>query len=423
MPRFFGQLKIHKPEKPLRPIVSSRGSPTYNLAKHLTKLLHPLVGKTPHHVPNSAGFIDIIKGIELQTSDVLVSFDVKSLFTNVPTDKACQITKSVLEQDKTLTNRTSLTPDQIHDLLLTCVKSTYFQWREVFYRQALGTPMGSPISQVLANIFMGDFEQKALGTARLKPKLWLRYVDDTFIIWSHGLEKLDDFLSHLNRQHPNIQFTMETETSDSLPFLDVLISKRADGSLAHSVYRKPTHTDRYLNARSFHPPSVKASVNRTLLRMAHIICDDEHLPKELEHLNTVLKENGYRPNKREFIPKHNSQSSNSEDMPISVLPYIGHTSHKIQRILREVDIKVYYRTRNKLEMKLHTHKDKYDSSSQAGVYGITCSCGKVYIGETGRDLNTRLKEHKAHGRRGEYDKSTIVKHSADLDHVTDWDQA
>ncbi|XP_033646299.1 uncharacterized protein LOC117305532 [Asterias rubens] len=202
--------------------------------------------------------------------------------------------------------------------------------------------MGSPISPVLANIFMEDFDQKALGTARLKPKLWLRYVDDTFIIWSHGLENLDDFLSHINRQHPNIQFTMETETSDSLPFLDVLISKKTDGSLAHSVYRKPTHTDRYLNARSFHPPSVKASVNRTLLQRAHFICDKEHLPNELEHLNTVLKENGYKPNKRESLSKHNSQSAQSKDMPIAVLPYNGHTSHKIQRILREAEIKVYY---------------------------------------------------------------------------------
>ena len=163
------------------------------------------------------------------------------------------------------------------------------------------------------------------------------------------------------------------ETSDSLPFLDVLISKKTDGSLAHSVYRKPTHTHvhRYLYARSFHPASVKASVNRTLLQRAHIICDKEHLPNELEHLNTVLKENGYKPNKRESLSKHNSQSAQSKDMPIAVLPYIGHTSHKIQRILREAEIKVYYLTRNKLETKLHTHKDKHDSSSQAGG-SFTC---------------------------------------------------
>ncbi|XP_071789668.1 uncharacterized protein, partial [Asterias amurensis] len=189
--------------------------------------------------------------------------------------------------------------------------------------------------------------------------------------------------------------------------LDVLISKKTDGSVAHSVYRKPTHTDRCLelNARSFHPPSVKVSVNRTLLQRAHIICDKEHLPNELEHLNPVLQANGYKPNKRESLSKYNSQSAQFNDMPIAVLPYIGHTSHKIQRILREAEMKVYYRTRNKLDSKLHTHKDKHDSSSQAGVYRIPCTCGKVYIGETGRDLTTRLKEHKAHGRRGGGDRS------------------
>ena len=191
---------------------------------------------------------------------------------------------------------------------------------------------------------MEDFEQKALETARYKPKLWLRYVDDTFIIWQHGSDKLSDFLDHLNQQNPRIQFTVETETSDLLPFLDVLISKRVDGSLGHSVYRKLMHTDRYLNARSFHPPSVKSSVNRTLLRRAHIISYKEHLPTELQHLNVVLRDNGYRPDKLTFLPKKNApRSSDAPDKPIAVLPYIGHTSHKIQRILREADIKVYYR--------------------------------------------------------------------------------
>ena len=76
-------------------IVSYRCSPTYNLAQHLTKLLHPLVGKTPHHVPNSAGFVNTVKGIILQHSNVLMSFDIKSLFTNVPTDEAILMTKSM----------------------------------------------------------------------------------------------------------------------------------------------------------------------------------------------------------------------------------------------------------------------------------------------------------------------------------------
>ena len=76
-----------------------------------------------------------------------------------------------------------------------------------------------------------------------------------------------------------------------------------------------------------------------------------------------------------------------------------------------------------LETKLHTHKDRPDHSGQAGVYRIPCTCGKVYIVETGRDLTTRLNEHKAHGRRGECDKSAVIKHSTDSDHVIDWQSA
>ena len=109
-PRFFGQPKIHKPDVPLRPIVASRGSPTYNTARHLAKILRPLVGLTQHHVPNSSQFVEITRGLTLQPSDILVSFDVVSLFTNVPTTETCLLVKDRLIQDLSLDDRTSLTP-------------------------------------------------------------------------------------------------------------------------------------------------------------------------------------------------------------------------------------------------------------------------------------------------------------------------
>ena len=137
---------------------------------------------------------------------------------------------------------------------------------------------------------------------------------------------------------------------------------------------------------------MKSSVNRTLLRRAHTISDKEHLPSELKHLNAVLRDNGYRPDKLKFLPNRNApRSSDAPDKPIAVLPYIGHTSHKIQRILREADIKVCYQTRNKLETKLHTHKDRPDPSGQAGVYQIPCTCTSAIPVETLRpgSMNTR----------------------------------
>ena len=93
------------------------------------------------------------------------------------------------------------------------------------YEQTDGVAMGSPLSPVIANFYMEDFEMKAIEKATHKPDCWYRYVDDTFVIWSHGKEKLMDFLKHLNGIHNNIQFTMEIEREGHLPFLDIDINR------------------------------------------------------------------------------------------------------------------------------------------------------------------------------------------------------
>jgi hypothetical protein len=117
--------------------------------------------------------------------------------------------------------------------------------------------MGSPLSPVIANFFMEDFETKAIDKSTLKPACWYRYVDDTFVVWPHGKEKLTDFLNHLNGIHNNIQFTMEIEYEGHLPFLDINIYRKMDGSLRHKVYQKPTHTNLYLHQKSHHHPANK----------------------------------------------------------------------------------------------------------------------------------------------------------------------
>jgi hypothetical protein len=90
-------------------------------------------------------------------------------------------------------------------------------------------------------------------------------VDDTFVIWPHGPHKVKNFPNHLNSIHECIQFAMETESEAYLPFLDIDIYRRPDGSLGHRVYRKATHTNLYLNAGSHHLPSSKQAILSTLV--------------------------------------------------------------------------------------------------------------------------------------------------------------
>ena len=143
--------------------------------------------------------------------------------------------------------------------------------------------MGSPLSPVFGNLFMEEFEKKALATSTLKPGFWFRYVDDTLSSWVHGLENLHRFLEHINSLHPSIKFTLEMQKEDkTIPFLDVLLIIQEDGSLGHKVYRKPTHTDRYLHYNSFHHPSIKNSVCKTLINRAKTICEVDNIEGELE---------------------------------------------------------------------------------------------------------------------------------------------
>ena len=123
-----------------------------------------------------------------------------------------------------------------------CLTITCFQWREKYYEQTYGAPMGSPLSPVMANLFMEEFEKNALATATLKPAFWFRYVDHTLSSWCHGLDHLPRFLDHINSLHPSIKFTYEVQKDDkTIPYLDGLFTIREDGSLGHKVYRKPTH--------------------------------------------------------------------------------------------------------------------------------------------------------------------------------------
>ena len=106
---------------------------------------------------------------------------------------------------------------------------------------------------ILANVFLESFEQESFQLAKDKPRLWVRYEDDTFVIWQHGLDKLEPFQQHLNSLRNPIKFTMETETKGQLHLLDVLVKRDGD-KLTISVFSKRTYTDQYLHYRSHHQP-------------------------------------------------------------------------------------------------------------------------------------------------------------------------
>ena len=164
-PKFYGLPKIHKPDTPLRPIVSSCGSVTYGVAKELAKILKPLVGKPPHHITSTQDFVEQARQIKLEPGECFSSYDVSALFTSVPIDPALNIIKDLLDKDTTLKERTVMEVGDIILLLELCLKNTYFSFQDQFYEQVEGAAKGSPVSPIVANLYMEYLEQKALSTA------------------------------------------------------------------------------------------------------------------------------------------------------------------------------------------------------------------------------------------------------------------
>ena len=180
---------------------------------------------------------------------------------------------------------------EVSDIILLlefCLKNTYFSFQDQFYEQVEGAAMGSPVSPIVANLYMEYLEQKVLSTAPNPPRSWCRFVDDTFVI--HKEVNKQGFLQHINSVDPAIRFTVEDNKEDgSIPFLDTIVKPEADGTLSITVYRKPTHTDQHLQWDSHHHLSAKFSVIHTLSHRASTVCSKpELLQQEKDHLRKAL---------------------------------------------------------------------------------------------------------------------------------------
>ena len=183
----------------------------------------------------------------------------------------------------------------------------YFPFRESSTNN-YGVAMGSPCSPVVANIYKEYFEKRALGPelpVSFTINTWLRYVDDVLTIVKKGTH--GSLLNYLNSIDPNIKFTIEPPNEQgAIPFLDTF-PRPSGNKIINSVYRKPTHTDRYLDFNSNHPKSAKHAVVRALTDRAKNVCSSpELLAEEMDHLGKVLKYNNYP---KWMIDQHGRNSS------------------------------------------------------------------------------------------------------------------
>ena len=208
----YGSAKVHKivtdglPS--LRPILSVIGTSTYKLAKFLVLMIEPLT-TNEYTIKDSFTFAEELPSFDSKL--VMTSFDIESLFTNIPMQETIDLCVENLFKDKTHVD--NLSKDSFRELLTRAMSESLTLFDQEFYKQHDGVAMGFPLGPTLANVFLCYHEKIWLQSfpSESKPVIYRRYNDDTFLLFrsKHRIEK---FRNYLNRQHRNIRFT-----SDLLP--------------------------------------------------------------------------------------------------------------------------------------------------------------------------------------------------------------
>ncbi|BHF60481.1 hypothetical protein SprV_0100344600 [Sparganum proliferum] len=418
--RFYGLPKVHKDGVPLRPIVSLKGTPTYGLAKWVFRRLKFLTTESDTTVSSSAQFLEKLNGVSLHPNEVMVSFDVTSDFTSIPQDLAIEPIELLL-QSKYDETENRLGRAQVLQLLKFCLR-TYFTFDGTIYEQVKGTPMGSPISGFIAEAVLQRLE--SLVFQHHKPKFWTRYVDDTSVVIDR--DQLLTFKERQNAVFPDIQFTMEEEENNQLAFLDGLVCRKDCGGLKNKVFRKATNTMQVLNFNSNHLVSHKRSCVRTLYRRVETHCSKpEDKIAELQYLRRVFKANGYPRNFVNRCIRNRDERPNRTDTKVwRALPYVKNVSEAVDRLLAPLGVGVAHRPEATIRRQLMKPKDPLPRQETSGVvYWIWCSCGESnYVGETGRQLRTRMAEHAAAVRRNDA-SSQVAAHSTRPGHTFKFDEA
>ena len=401
-------------------------------------MLQQLVGKTQFTVANSKDFVKYIKGERITSDEVMVSLDVRALYTSLPLERTVEVVAARLKDDGTLSTRTPLTPQHLTLLLKICLTSTYFVFRQKYSRLADGVAMGSPVSSVNANLFMEHFEKGELSSSgAVRPRVWKRYVDDVFSILLRT--NVDSLLNHTNNIDGQIDFTVEKESNGRLLFLDASIKRMHMGFLVTSVFCKQTHTDRVLIFNSSHSNNAKAAVVRALVGRieTHFAEDDVPEGQDLEaaRVHEVLRANDYPDQFVESVLKRRvkqpAASSESEfnkttaELTWVSLPYIRGMSEAIGSVLRPLGIGVAHRASPWKWAMCNGLKDSIPEKLRKGViYKVPCiESDAVYIGETLRNLDERLKEHKRHVEKKNVKGYAIAEHVIKSGHEIAWDRA
>ncbi|MEL7307661.1 MAG: reverse transcriptase domain-containing protein, partial [Pseudomonadota bacterium] len=404
--RLYGLPKVHKNrvDPPYRPILSMINSYCSNLSRYLDDILKPFV-PTRHTVKDSFDFADKIKSVTVPRDGLFVSFDVCSLFTNIPVESTINHICTLINDDELPFQK-----DILKTLLKLACSDVLFSFNNKLFVQHDGMSMGSILGPTMAAFALDMIEAKFQNYQGNHPLVYYRYVDDCLALFT-SQKDAEDFLLFLNSHHPDLKFTIEYETDGSIAFLDTQIYHKAD-SVDVEWCLKKTNTGIYVPGCAYAPFKYKVAAMRSLFYRAKRISSPQFYERACDKIRHIFRANGFDDKTISKIEEQIDQKlktdpseSNLKDNDTTQtvfwkLPYVqenekvfNHKIRSLNKILPGAQIKPAFRTFKTS----HIFKNKDPVApclTSKVVYDYQCDrCPGRYIGETRRHLDTRIREH------------------------------
>ena len=405
---FYMLPKIHKemskwtvPHQipPGRPVVSDVNSENYRTSAFIDYYLYQPAIEHPSYIRDTYDFLQKLRTTKVPANAYLATIDVDAMYTNINTDDGMAAIRRALQ-----TSPETLY-DQIAHMMDFILRSNDFSFNGQSYLQLNGTAMGKIFSPHYADIYMAEWEKTAFRKSKRLPLLYLRYLDDIFIVWHHTKEEFLEFFQLLNTHHPSIKlkYTLDENTAD---FLDVTVYKGKSFYSKHildtRVYFKPTDTHDLLHRSSFHPRHTFSGILKSQILRFYRICNNhEDFQQAWTTLSTSLLARGYS---KKFLhtvltkikPRYTTTANRPTTKPCnrsrcSLCPYLSSTATEPPLTDSQC------------------HLADGTCASVHCIYMIYClKCTKRYVGQT-INLRCRLLNHISRIRNGDGD-TLIINH-------------
>lgn len=286
--KFYGLPKIHKNNVPLRPITSTVNSPGYFLGKVFYQMLDVVFPRTTHHIKDSYEFVEFINQATILCGDILVSFDVISMYTSIPFDLMFNI---IMRKANVFFERFGISRNLLSKILIfLLVECSVFMALDKVYIQRDGLPMGSCLSPLIARIFMDE----VINTLLCKvPVSFIKvFVDDT--IAAIQPEMVEEALAVLNGFAPDkVKFTLERENDNrSINFLNVTLTREND-SVIPNWFCKPFSSGRLVNYYSSHKRATIVATAAHFIKTVLILSDPRYYHQNRSIIVDKLRLNSF----------------------------------------------------------------------------------------------------------------------------------